>query len=543
MTINVTPLLDPITTDSPAGQEARSTDEYEAVAAEIEKMTSLTGSSLIDWSKVESLGTDVLAKQSKDFMMAAWVAAAWMQRAGIEGLNAGLTLFEGLINRYWETAFPTLKRMRGRRNALTWWIDRASTWLESATLAPLDPADHAALVQAVETIDRSLAELDPESPPLASFVRQIKHLDVVEEKTPTNETTPSAASDAPASGQAQPPSPAPPSPAQTAGTPRKNPGMVPETAEFSLDHAPESLDAVVQAMTPALSYLARISQALLSIDRFHPLAVEINRFAARSTLLSPPPASSGNTHLMPPPVAISDAFQTIRHAGNPEGVIEFCESRIATFPFWLDLDRESAKSYGMLGEKGAPMRQAIIKSVLAFTERMPDITELCFSDGTPFASDDTRQWIESCRADQNKATGDSDAFQSLKQQAMGDAAAGKYPSAMQIIQDYAKSTPKGRDQFRARLVLTELLLANRADANAVEFLEPLLDECRKRDLITWDPDIAEQLFQLTLRAGQQALARLTGADDADKRKRIQHLCDHALQQLGRINFVAATRYV
>ncbi|MBC7203098.1 MAG: hypothetical protein H5U29_06165, partial [Pusillimonas sp.] len=50
MSIDVTLLLAPISEGAPAGEEARATESYEAVAAEIEKMTSLSGASPIDWA-------------------------------------------------------------------------------------------------------------------------------------------------------------------------------------------------------------------------------------------------------------------------------------------------------------------------------------------------------------------------------------------------------------------------------------------------------------------------------------------------------------
>ncbi len=159
MIIDVTPLLAPVSPEEPGGADIRDTPDYETIAAEIEKLSSPTSSGQIDWQKVESLGTRLFSSQGKDFMVAAWVATAWTMRYGIEGLGAGLILQEGLVSHYWETAQPPVKRLRGRRNALSWWIERSGSWLESIDVPPLREETHQSLVQAAETLDSRLAEL------------------------------------------------------------------------------------------------------------------------------------------------------------------------------------------------------------------------------------------------------------------------------------------------------------------------------------------------------------------------------------------------
>src|SRR5690606_15094243 len=96
-----------------------------------------------------------------------------------KGVPAGV--HAGLIEQYWQNGFPPLKRLRGRRNALTWWLERAQTWLENNPPPPLEAANHTAMVDAATRIDQGLAENDPESPPLSTFVRQLKNLDVLPE--------------------------------------------------------------------------------------------------------------------------------------------------------------------------------------------------------------------------------------------------------------------------------------------------------------------------------------------------------------------------
>lgn len=543
MTIDVDSLLGPISADAPGGVEARSTDEYEAVSAELDKLTSLSGAGPVDWAHVEQAGATILSSQSKDFMIAAWLAAAWMERQGSDGLSAGLQLFAGLVQNYWETAFPPLKRIRGRRNALTWWLDRAQEWLEKNPLPALPADKHKTMVEAVSAIDATLAEKDPESPPLMSFVRQIKALEVEAEVVEPAPEEASAGKESPATAQsASSTSAAAPSPTPSASNARPvqaAPGASAPVFAAGTPNDIHTLDDIVKALEPALSHIGHVTRAFMDIDRFHPLMIDLGRFAARASLLAPPPATGGSTHLMPPATPILDAFQSITAAGNPEGLVDFCESRIGAFPYWLDLDRESARGFGMLGEKGAAMRQRVVENALAFVDRMPGLLDLSFSDGTPFASEETRQWLESSR---NKGgAGGNDPFDVLRQQAQQATADGKADDAMRLYQSFMKGSWSGRDRFRARLAMAEGFVANAGTADPMPLVQPLAEECLQRCIADWEPELAVQCWQLVYRAARAALANPTLNTIAARRDACEKTMADALSHIASLDFTLASR--
>ena len=62
-----------------------------------------------DWKAVAALSGDALCTQSKDFQLAAWLLEAWTHLHGLAGLTAGVELMAGLIERFWETAYPHLE--------------------------------------------------------------------------------------------------------------------------------------------------------------------------------------------------------------------------------------------------------------------------------------------------------------------------------------------------------------------------------------------------------------------------------------------------
>ena len=179
MAIDFQSLLLPISAENPGGIEPRETPQYEAIYAEIELLTSVSAERQPDWLKIETQAIDLFKTSSKDFLVGAWLSAAWVEKSGVEGLSAAFGLFDGLIQGFWETAFPPLKRLRGRRNALLWFTDRITSWLSSVTLPAMPQEAHDLLASRIKAIDKGLADLDPEAPSLNELISLIDRLDVI----------------------------------------------------------------------------------------------------------------------------------------------------------------------------------------------------------------------------------------------------------------------------------------------------------------------------------------------------------------------------
>ena len=54
---------------------------------------------------------DLLEKRTKDVVLAAYLAHALHTTGGLDGLSTGLALFADLLDTYWDTAFPEVKRI------------------------------------------------------------------------------------------------------------------------------------------------------------------------------------------------------------------------------------------------------------------------------------------------------------------------------------------------------------------------------------------------------------------------------------------------
>ena len=112
----VSELLRPISSQSSAGHSIRS----ESLFTEIRFARDEDDPNLpmgdwarplkkADWEFIECNCAAVIKLQSKDFQLAAWLTEAWIHSGQLEGARNGLALIHGLIEQFWEDAFPVIE--------------------------------------------------------------------------------------------------------------------------------------------------------------------------------------------------------------------------------------------------------------------------------------------------------------------------------------------------------------------------------------------------------------------------------------------------
>ena len=111
--IDLPKLLQPVSESEPAGPDQEYHPTYLAVFRAAEGTPSRQmGDTVVaaeepDWSRVGDLATDLLS-QSKDLRVAVLLACALLRVQGLKGLNDGLALVQGLMDRYWQGLHPQL---------------------------------------------------------------------------------------------------------------------------------------------------------------------------------------------------------------------------------------------------------------------------------------------------------------------------------------------------------------------------------------------------------------------------------------------------
>ena len=113
--IDIDALLAPLPEDSPAGEDLRYTQVYEDIKEARKSEDDLAmgdwqrKTKSADWYKVVTTAVDALTTKSKDLQIAAWLTEALVKLEGFEGLLAGLTVLEGLLNNFWESVYPAIE--------------------------------------------------------------------------------------------------------------------------------------------------------------------------------------------------------------------------------------------------------------------------------------------------------------------------------------------------------------------------------------------------------------------------------------------------
>ncbi len=108
----VTRLLQPIREDAPAGDDLRYDNRVDVIKeARREDLDLPTNNAeakrkLADWPQVVTLTTKLLAEETKDLQLAAWLCEGLLHKDGYAGLATGLNIFQGFLDDFWESVFP-----------------------------------------------------------------------------------------------------------------------------------------------------------------------------------------------------------------------------------------------------------------------------------------------------------------------------------------------------------------------------------------------------------------------------------------------------
>ncbi len=168
----------PISADLPAGESLRYDEAVTNLELEVAKLDNVAGGE-IDWRRVEQESAAILARRSKDVLIAAWLVRALWQRHGMEGLAVGLETLRDLLANFWEPLHP--QRIRPRRAALEWLSEKLGACLEQEPPAK-DPAAVARALTALEQIVAwSAGRFEESDAGLSTLHRQLR---AAQEKSP-----------------------------------------------------------------------------------------------------------------------------------------------------------------------------------------------------------------------------------------------------------------------------------------------------------------------------------------------------------------------
>jgi type VI secretion system protein VasJ len=486
---------EPISSDNPVGIQLEGDPDYDKIDAEIQKVGSLHGGT-VDWGEVVRAGTVIITQKSKDLSVAIWLCMGLFQQQGYKGLNIGLEICLNFVDKFWETMYPPLKRIRGRSGLFIWLASRITPLITgkepSANEAEVVQSSAVLIEKLVQMIDEKFGDNSPvrsETPNLLDLRKVLQgyasKLKVVEE--------------APKPEAAEKPSEQHQTTATTSAT------SVP--TEFT------SAENAYQIILKAAAYLRESKPE-------DPMPYRLNRIIRWYPIEKLPPATSGKTVLPGILPQLVQGFQNLLNGAEWETLLRQSESNFINSPFWFDLQRFIDRAMTELGPTYISSRQAIREELAGLVRRLPGILDLQFKNGIPFADGQTKMWIDaevmpSVAAAQPEAKEASQTEEGEKSQkgnmdqivaeARRIVAGGKLEEAVSLLKSHLTNAPLGREQFLWRLNTARLCMDAGNLRIALPQLESLDEEMKKFSLEQWEPELAAEVVRALLQCRRKLM--------------------------------------
>ena len=334
----------------------------------------------IDWKQVSQLAAEILGNESKDLLVASYLTIALLKVHNMPGLKIGIDILHEMVDAYWETLYPPLRRINGRWTAFNWLIEQLTDYLEKFEgLRPKTEIDP--LLATLTDFDKKLSNLSEDAPNFLFIIKQIERI-IEPEKIVEVPVAPSNQADSEEKSVA-------------------NANIVSELVNQeinSVDDALDHLKNIWNAIQETADYLKE-SQSELS------LAYRLTRVALWQSIINLPEYDENYKTKVPAPEKEQlKQLQVLKEANNYQGIITICEEWVSENPFWLDLHYEIFQAM-MLLPAYVNVARVVKVEVLALYHRLPLINKLTFSDGTPMMNSEMFEWLQQDLSSDDATTG------------------------------------------------------------------------------------------------------------------------------------------
>jgi type VI secretion system protein VasJ len=498
-----------ISPDSLTGSDIRYDPDFEQLQAEMDKLSSPSASiTPIDWGKVIELAGLILSKKSKDILVAGYLAVALTYTRKVEGLAIGLRIYSDLLDRFWEDLHPAKSRMKRRVGAIQWWMERQAAVVRELSPEAFTPGMLAGIKESTEQIEKMLAlYLDR----LNTLVLIREYLDLIPSDTmgEVQSAEPEAVSEQPVTSVPSElrPKVLPEGPQATvkpAAVPSGQ-GKAPPTERPE----PPAQDVSAPSGDSQKVFnqgILTIRQAAGSLWQSNPSnhqAYRWTRLGAWLPLDDLPPSTDGRTRVSAPSSQEKSSLSELRRKGDWELLLKSSEARVPQHIFWLDLNRYTAEALKNLGSQYDRARKVVCQETALLLHRLPGIENLGFSDETPFADPETKNWLKGIRVGGGAALAssfqttassptagvpDMVAVKANEAQALADA--GNVAEAVATLHSGLASSGSRKERLLWRLALCRVLLSSNNARLAMPHLEETLRDIETFRLDEWEPELA-----------------------------------------------------
>jgi type VI secretion system protein VasJ len=259
----------------------------------------------------------------------------------------------------------------------------------------------------------------------------------------------------------------------------------------------ESEQDARKAIDTSLKHLRQTSHFLLQLDLKNPLAYRYRRLGSWAEIEALPPNTEGNTRMPAPPPQLVAQITAQRDEANWPAVINSVEPMVYQYIFWFDLTFWTAEALKNLGPDYRAALEAVCLETAYLFQRFPDLMDLAFVDGTPFADDPTRKWIGSISFGEGGGKESGGAAYAVEehhtavvQAALAMARKKRVVDAVTLLQDQMKGAPSGARRMRWRLAIAQVLTVVKKSQLALPYIDQIIADIDTHHLDTWDPELA-----------------------------------------------------
>ena len=460
----------PINGITPCGEDPRYLDDFLFIKEELDKLSNT------DYEQVYTLSGQLLVESCKDLRVAAYHLLSSVYLNGTEGLRQGLHGFRLVVCNFWKECHPVRENARlaalGLLNT-----PRLIAFAEQHN-SELDAAILAALKQETEQINtflvKTLGDEAPRLSGLASWLtKQEKFL------------------------------PAEPSSPEPVGQPQQTPDSDTKTEpQAAVNTPPISLQPLANiGSTRELENETRKLHSYLcnSNELYQAMSLSRTMLWGGSTF---PPHTNYQTRVPAPRQSAWAELAQLAADKNPQLVFQLSEKVFFEpgFRYNLALQQlvwQHAQQHGF-----KDLAILVETTSCNYISRFPDLTELCYADGSPFCSAEASLWLEDIKRSQAPTNGtsakqessDNTETDAVISSALHAAREKRLPEALTILRD----GPRLSAMDRVRLQLTEAQVCQSAGKNQLAgiVLEELYQHVIHHKLETWQPDLLMEIVEL-----------------------------------------------
>ncbi len=522
---------------SPAGSNCRLSEQFDLLQQEVSNDIAVDRQPT-DWNKVQQLSNEILSDHSKDFLVLAYNIYALTQCHRYKGLAESLSILGAFVSNYWDIGFPALSRARARAAAFDWLTQKLDIWIDGNEPTEDEFPCVEAIISVIRTVNEQLASKDGDWHLDLAVANQKLKLYLSNRSDHNTLGAGQNDDEGPDSTLTKPNNSASIIPIKPVGSNSET-----GTLQESINKSPaDSTSVQRQVATPpnqtkdigdeksfqaelrlAQQQLKMLARYRLVQNIYDPLAYQINRFSTWLPITKLPVQTNQVTPLRPVPIEKRKFFETLYQQQQYEALIIEVENSLSSSPFWLDGHRMVVEALNAIDNKGTNASKlavdAVTRELRAFIARIAGIEKLSFSDNTPFADENTIEWLDSLTPTSPIARSETPLMLSTESIGRGSLTNGDKPThseqdvlsvandalrqhgflaGLATLNDHCNAQISRSSWFKGRLMVVQYCVTAKEFLLGEQLLDELDEVAERHQLVTWEPMLVAEMLSTML---------------------------------------------